>query len=62
MRKSILIISILIAWFMAAMFNQIKTITGIEIDALLYAAIITMIFGLYKGLRKSNKDQPEEEL
>lgn len=62
MRKSILIISILIAWFMAAMFNQIKTITGIEIDALLYAAIITMIFGLYKGLHKSNKDQPEEEL
>lgn len=62
MRKSILIISILIAWFMAAMFNQIKTITGIEIDALLYAAIITMIFGLCKGLRKSNKDQPEEEL
>lgn len=55
MRKSILIISMLIAWTLAATFNQIKLITGLEFDALLYAAIVTMIVGLYKGLYETNK-------
>lgn len=62
MRKSILVISMLSAWLMAAVFNGIKNTTGLEIDALLYAAIVTMIVGLYKGLYKNNKDQTRKEL
>lgn len=61
MRKSILVISMLGALFMAVIFNLIKNVTGIEFDALLYAAIATMIIGLYKGLYTNNKTDNEEE-
>lgn len=63
MRKSVLIVSMLVAWTLAAVFSQIKNITGLEFDGLLYAAISTMIFGLYKGLYKTtNKNQAKKEL
>ena len=61
MRKSILIISVLSAWSMAVIFSQIKSMTGLEIDVLLYAAIVTIIVGLCKGLYKKNKNQTKEE-
>lgn len=61
MRKSILVISMLSALFMAVTFNAIKNVTGIEFDVLLYAAIATMIIGLYKSLYTNNKTDTEEE-
>ncbi len=61
MRKSILVISMLSALFMAVTFNVIKNVTGIEFDVLLYAAIATMIIGLYKSLYTNNKTDTEEE-
>lgn len=61
MRKSILVISMLSALFMAVTFNVIKNVTGIEFDVLLYAAMATMIIGLYKSLYTNNKTDTEEE-
>ena len=61
MRKSILVISMLSALFMAVTFNAIKNVTGIEFDVLLYTAIATMIIGLYKSLYTNNKTDTEEE-
>ena len=46
---------------MAVTFNVIKNVTGIEFDVLLYAAMATMIIGLYKSLYTNNKTDTEEE-
>lgn len=61
MRKSIFVISMLSALFMAVTFNIIKNVTGIEIDALLYVAMAMLIIGLYKGLCANNKSDTEKE-
>ena len=62
MRKSVIVISILCALFIAVIFNQIKSVTGIEVNVLLYIAIAIMALGLYRGLYANNKDVEKEEL
>lgn len=62
MRKSVIVISVLCALFIAVIFNKIKNMTGVEIDALLYIAIAIMVLGLYRGLYTNNKDCEKEEL
>ena len=61
MRKSIFVISMLSALFMAVTFNIIKNVTGIEIDALLYVAMAILVIGLYKSLCANNKSDTEKE-
>lgn len=62
MRKSIFVISIIIAWFIAVMYDLIDKMTDVKIDALLYAAIAIMIVGLFGGLHANNKGHTKEEL
>ena len=61
MQKPILVISILGAFVMAVIYNEIKKVTGIEIDLLLYAALAIMVVGLCFGLCSNNKDKVKEE-
>lgn len=61
MRKSLFVISILCALFMAVTFNIIKNVTGIENDALLYVAMVILVIGLYKSLCANNKSDTEKE-
>lgn len=56
MKKSVLVISVLCALFIAVIFNQIKNMTGVEVDVLLYIAVAIMVLGLYRGLYANNKD------
>lgn len=46
---------------MAVIYNEIKKVTGIEIDLLLYAALVIMVVGLCFGLCSDNKDKVKEE-
>lgn len=62
MRRSVLMTSMLSAWAMAIAYYQIREASGVELTVLLCAAVITMIFGLYTGLRASNKQESKEEL
>lgn len=62
MRKSVLISSTLIAWVMAIVYDKIEKTTGTELDALLWAALITIAVGLYVGLYRNNEDRPKREL
>lgn len=62
MRKPVLFTSMLGAFFMALAYDQIEKVSGIEISLLLYAAVITMVVGLYTGLYTNNKQESKEEL
>lgn len=62
MQRSVLIISMLAAWIMGLAFAQIDQVFGVRIMPLWCAAVITMVFGLYAGLRSSNKQESEEEV
>lgn len=62
MQRSVLVISILSAWVMALAFDQIDQIFGVRFIPLWCAAVITMIFGLYAGLRSNNEEESKEEL
>lgn len=62
MQRSAFVVSILSAWVMALAFDLIEKTTGVRVMALLCAAAITMIFGLYKGLCGKNKYDTKEEL
>ena len=61
MRTSILIWSMLSSWLMAVVYDKIETMTGMEVDTLLVAAVITMVAGLYLGLYTNNKESSKEE-
>lgn len=61
MRNFILIISTLIGWVMAIAYDRIEKVTGLELTALLWAAIIIIIIGLYTGLIKNGADKQKEE-
>ena len=56
MKKSVIVVSILCSLFIAVIFNQIKNVTGVEVDALLYIAMAIMVLGLYRGFYANNKD------
>ena len=46
MKNIRLIISSLSAWLMAFIHDRIEIVTGVEIDALLWAAVVIMVVGL----------------
>lgn len=50
MKNAIIYCSTFAAWCMAVLYDQIEKVSGMEITALLVAAIITMVGGLYFGL------------
>jgi hypothetical protein len=47
---------------MAIVYDKIEKTTGTELDALLWAALITIAVGLYVGLYRNNEDRPKREL
>lgn len=61
MQTSRLMMSMLSAWGMAIAYDQIEVATGTEVHVLLCAAIVTVVAGLYFGLRTKNNETKREE-
>ena len=61
MRNSKLMTSMLSAWIMAVAYDYIERVTGTEVNVLLYAAVITIVAGLYFGLYAKDKGIKKEE-
>jgi len=61
MRTPVLIISTLSALGISIAYDQIKQATGISLPVLLWAAVVTLLFGLCVGLTKKNDDSKETE-
>lgn len=59
MQTTRLMMSMLSAWGMAIAYDQIRVATGTEIHVLLLASVVTMVAGLYIGLR-NNETKREE--
>lgn len=62
MQKSVLGACTLSAWAMVIVCDRIKQVSGFELTALLCAAIMLLIFGLYAELWAKNKHDSKEEL
>lgn len=60
MQTTRLMTSMLSAWGMAIAYDQIRVATGTEIHVLLLASVVTMVAGLYIGLRNNNETKKEE--
>ena len=61
MRTPVLIISTLSALGISIAYDQINQATGISLPVLLWAAVVTLLFGLCVGLTKKNDDLKETE-
>lgn len=60
MQTGKLMASMFSAWGMAIAYDQIEVATGTEVHVLLFAAVITMVVGLYVGLRTNNETKKGE--
>lgn len=60
MRSTILVGGTISAWILAIIYYQIKTIIGMDIEPLMYAAIITLVVGLYLGLQDNKETEKGE--
>lgn len=60
MQTGRLMASMISAWTMAVAYDQIEVATGTEIHLLLCAAVVTVVVGLYFGLRNNNETKKEE--
>jgi hypothetical protein len=61
MRTSALATSAISAWIMTFIYDRIEKTIGMELDVLLFAAVATLVIGLYLGLYANNKETTKEE-
>lgn len=61
MQKSVLGMSTLGAWVIVIAYDRLKQVSNIDLTALLCAAIMLLIFGLYAGLYATDRHKSKEE-
>lgn len=61
MQTNTLFTSSIGAWIMAFIYDRIEVMTGFEFRPLIYAALVVVLVGMYKGLYAKDKNTENEE-